>query len=96
MVITAEREVREETGLRVECAQNKLKTIEYWFSRDSVRVHKFVHFWLMTAVGGSLDDHDNEFDTVEWLTLEAAMDLLSYESERNVLEAARAILANES
>ena len=88
MLETALREVREETGLQVRSEEEKLETIEYWFARDGMRIHKRVHYWLMTAVGGSLDDHDHEFDQAAWLPVDDAARLLSYENERNILVAA--------
>jgi 8-oxo-dGTP pyrophosphatase MutT (NUDIX family) len=88
MLETALREVSEETGLQVESGEEKLDTIEYWFARDGIRVHKRVYYWLMTAVGGSLDDHDHEFDRVAWLTIDDARQLLTYENEREILSAA--------
>ena len=64
---TAIREVTEETGLKVSL-EAPIDFIRYWFVRpdDGVRCHKTVHFYLMSAVGGSLDDHDHEFDEVRW------------------------------
>jgi len=87
MIETALREVREETGLQVRNDDEKLQTIEYWFARDGMRIHKQVHYWLMTAVGGSLDDHDHEFDEVSWLAVDDAARLLTYENERKILAA---------
>jgi len=85
----AVREVREETGLEVEPVE-KLGTIDYWFVQQGVRVHKYVHHWLFRAVGGDVAHHDHEFDDVEWVPLDEALDRLTYENERKVLrEAAR-------
>lgn len=92
MLETALREVREETGLLVNSEDEKLDTIEYWFARDGVRIHKRVHYWLMTAAGGTLDDHDHEFDEVAWLSVDDALRLLTYENERKILAAAMAAI----
>src|SRR5438034_6132222 len=43
---TAEREVREETGLDVRILR-PLGQTDYWFAAPGERVHKFVHFFLM-------------------------------------------------
>jgi 8-oxo-dGTP pyrophosphatase MutT (NUDIX family) len=88
---TALREVREETGLDVEIAAS-LGHIEYWFTRDSERIHKRVYFYLMRPCGGSFDDHDPEFDVVRWASPVAALDMLTYPSEREVLRRAMAVL----
>ena len=88
---TALREVREETGLDVEIAE-PLGHIEYWFTRDAERIHKHVHFYLMRPCGGSFDDHDPEFDVVQWASPEEALSMLTYPSEREVLRRAMAAL----
>ena len=88
---TAVREVREETGLDVAIAA-PLGHIEYWFTRDSERIHKRVYFYLMRPCGGSFDDHDPEFDIVRWASAAEALDALTYPSEREVLRRAMAAL----
>ncbi len=84
---TAVREVGEETGLRV-AIEAKIDTIEYWFAQEGVRYHKFVHHYLMVATGGSLDDHDWEYDRVAWFPLEEACKTLSYGNEVKVVRKA--------
>jgi 8-oxo-dGTP pyrophosphatase MutT (NUDIX family) len=85
------REVREETGLEV-AIERKIDTIEYWFAREGVRYHKFVHHYLMVPVGGSTEDHDWEYDRVEWFPAEQATKTLSYHNEVDVLRKAIALL----
>lgn len=91
---TALREVAEETGLRAEI-DRKITTIEYWFIRQGVRYHKFVHHYLMRAIGGSTDDHDHEYDEIRWVTADEAIATLSYENEIGVVRQATAMLAGE-
>jgi 8-oxo-dGTP pyrophosphatase MutT (NUDIX family) len=88
---TAVREVSEETGLRV-AIEAKIDTIEYWFAREGVRYHKFVHHYLMVPTGGSLDDHDWEYDRVDWFPLEEACKTLSYGNEVKVVRKAAALI----
>lgn len=90
---TALREVREETGLVTEI-EAPLTTIDYWFvaADRSVRFHKHVHFFLMGARGGSLNDHDPEFDFVRWFSLESALGALTHENEVDVVREAAALL----
>jgi 8-oxo-dGTP pyrophosphatase MutT (NUDIX family) len=90
----AVREVSEETGLRV-VIEAKIGTIEYWFARGSVRYHKFVHHYLMVATGGSLEDHDWEYDRVEWFPLEEACKTLSYGNEVGVVRKAVALIEGQ-
>lgn len=91
---TAVREVGEETGLRV-AIEAKIDTIEYWFAREGVRYHKFVHHYLMVATGGSLDDHDWEYDRVGWFPLEEACKILSYGNEVKVVRKAVALIEGQ-
>jgi 8-oxo-dGTP pyrophosphatase MutT (NUDIX family) len=55
---TALREVAEETGLEVRITA-PVGAIEYFFTQAGTRIHKTVHFFLMEAIGGSLDQHDH-------------------------------------
>lgn len=86
---TARREVREETGLQVEI-QRPLGAIEYWFTRPElgVRFHKIVHHYLMTPTGGGLDQHDHEYDLVEWCPAALAVQRLTYANEAEILQRA--------
>lgn len=91
---TARREVQEETGVRVNVLA-PITSIRYCFvgHNDGVCYDKTVHFYLMEPMGGSTADHDAEFDVVEWHRYEQALELLEYDSERLVLEEARALIA---
>jgi 8-oxo-dGTP pyrophosphatase MutT (NUDIX family) len=89
---TAVREVIEETGLEVELV-HELGTIDYWFAQGGARVHKYVHFWLMRAPGGDIANHDTEFDAVEWVLLERALEMLTYDSDREVVRRAATLVA---
>ena len=88
---TALREVREETGLEA-AIERPLGHIEYWFHAPErgARCHKRVYFFLMRATGGSVANHDAEFDAVEWFPLERAAALLTYPNEADVLNRALA------
>ena len=90
---TALREVREETGLEVEL-DAPLGSIDYWFvdrERD-VRYHKTVHFYLMVPVGGDTDQHDPEFDIVQWFGVDDALAAMAYVNEADVLRRALAVI----
>lgn len=86
---TALREVGEETGLRV-AVQEALGSIRYQFTRRElgVRFDKTVHHFLMSAVGGRVEDHDGEYDRVQWFPVEEALRLLTYPSEAEVVRRA--------
>ncbi|MEE9278160.1 MAG: NUDIX hydrolase [Dehalococcoidia bacterium] len=89
----ATREVREETGLKVS-AEEKVGTIEYWFvfAAEQQRYHKFVHFWLMRPVGGSLDQHDDEHVSVRWFPLNAALRRVTHANTGGILRRAATML----
>ncbi len=78
------REVREETGLecRIDC---ELPTSRY---TDQHGVPKVVRYWSMEA----LDGHDlhptDEVDEARWFTISEARDVLTYDRDRAVLDAA--------
>jgi 8-oxo-dGTP pyrophosphatase MutT (NUDIX family) len=90
---TALREVQEETGLEAE-----LGHIEYKFSRsrEIVRFHKRVYFYLMSTHGGSMDLHDLEFDVVKWIPMNEAASTLTHANEAQVIDRAAKVLAERS
>jgi 8-oxo-dGTP pyrophosphatase MutT (NUDIX family) len=92
---TALRETREETGLQVRL-EAPIRAISYVFVHGRTRYHKTVHFFRMRAIGGSVDDHDHEFDEVAWLPVDEALELMTYDTDRAVVEEALQQLADES
>ena len=86
---TALREVREETGLKV-ALEGPIGSIQYWFMQppDPTRFNKTVHFYLMTCCGGSISDHDYEFDEVEWVPIDEAQRRLTFANEVKILGSA--------
>ena len=88
---TAEREVREETGIHG-AVLRELGTIDYWFVVESRRVHKTVHHFLMTAVGGELSDDDVEVTEVAWVPLAELDQRLAYADERRLVRRALRLL----
>lgn len=91
----AVRETWEETGVESEIIA-PLETIEYWYRAiergERVRIHKRVHFFLLTATGGEIGRRDREIDEARWVPLEAAATTLTFPSERRIVEEARALL----
>ncbi|CCH72955.1 NUDIX hydrolase [Nostocoides australiense] len=83
---TAAREVAEETGIEARVLI-KLGTIDYWFATGDRRVHKFVHHYLLEAIGGFLtieNDPDQEAVDVAWLPLKDAHRHLTFPNERRI------------
>ena len=84
---TALREVTEETGLEVHILES-IDSITYTFSQRGARIHKTVHYFLMEPTGGDLAGHDHEFDEVRWFDLADAGGVLTFETERALVERA--------
>ena len=87
---TALREVTEETGLGVNIVGD-LGTIEYVFARPSrgVRFEKTVYHYLMEPSGsGSVNDHDGEYDLVEWFPAPEALRIMTHRNEVQVVRRA--------
>lgn len=86
------REVREEAGVVSEMVA-PLDTIEYWYRStydpEPVRVHKFVHFFLLRYLSGSTDDHDDEVEEARWTPIETADRMLAFKDEQRLIALAR-------
>jgi 8-oxo-dGTP pyrophosphatase MutT (NUDIX family) len=93
--VAAMREVQEETGLKTEMVA-PLDKVEYWYysgsGRARVRVHKFVHFYLLRYKSGSVRDHDHEVNEARWMEIETAREMLAFKSEKKIVEIAREII----
>ncbi len=76
----AEREVEEETGYSCRLGE-ELPSNSY---RDHKGRRKKVRWWLMTPTAGAFEAND-EVDELRWLSLEAAVELLDYEHDRELL-----------
>lgn len=77
------REVREETGLRCELVR-ELPPVHY-----EVRGRpKRVRYWLMDVVEDPDFAPNSEVDELRWLSAEDAAQLLTYDRDKEVLEAA--------
>ncbi|MEN8263221.1 MAG: NUDIX hydrolase [Nitrospirota bacterium] len=87
--VTAQREVREETGLTGDILE-KIGQVSYWYfiREEMIRVHKTVHFYLLKYLEGNTDDHDNEVDEARWIPIEEALEKLSYRSEKEIMRKA--------
>lgn len=93
---TAIREVEEETGLIVSI-ESRIGAIEYQFL-DHLGIYKYyktVHFYVMSHNGGSLDNHDKEFDRVAWFSKESALEALTYDNEKEILLKSLALLPSK-
>lgn len=88
---TALREVREETGLETRIV-GEVGAIEYTFTRRGVRYVKEVFHYLMLATGGSVDQHDHEYDEARWYPLAEAIRAMTYANEIEVVRRAERLI----
>ena len=95
--IAALREVREEAGIEADLIE-KIETIEYWYFGNQkgarVRFHKFVHFFLMKYIAGDVADHDHEVTEARWVKMDEAIEMLDFESEKEIVKKAKDLLKN--
>ena len=89
--IAAVREVREETGLNGRII-GKLGDISYWYyiRGENTKCRKTVTFYLMEYVGGDTLDHDDEVESAQWFTFDAALEAVTYKGDRSIIEKAKA------
>jgi 8-oxo-dGTP pyrophosphatase MutT (NUDIX family) len=93
---TAVREVLEKTGSQTKLL-GLIDKIEYWYvSTQRIRYHKIVYFYLLRYLSGDVANHDCEVEEARWFLLEDAGGYLSFENERNILQAAADQLSEES
>ena len=89
----AVRETREETGCNGKIL-SELSEIEYWYTRrgdepgERIRVQKIVQFYVMKYTDGDIADHDHEVEEVRWYGFKDALDTISYDAEKRVLQEA--------
>jgi 8-oxo-dGTP pyrophosphatase MutT (NUDIX family) len=89
--VTAVREVEEETGILGRVLA-PLGTIDFWFVAEDRRVHKTVHHFLLSALGGELSDEDVEVAEVAWVPLAELESRLAYADERRLIRRATELL----
>jgi 8-oxo-dGTP pyrophosphatase MutT (NUDIX family) len=87
----------EETGIEGRVLI-ELGTIDYWFAVGDRRIHKYVHHYLLEAIGGDLtieNDPDQEAIDVAWLPLQEAHRHLTFPNERRIARVAWQRLAGD-
>jgi len=75
------REVLEESGVEARLGA-ELGTVEY---TDPAGTRKIVRYWAMEAVNGEFVAN-SEVDEIKWLSRRKALDALSYEPDRALLQ----------
>jgi 8-oxo-dGTP pyrophosphatase MutT (NUDIX family) len=90
----AEREVREETGVRARLI-DKLGEVSYQYERKGRVISKVVAFYLFEYLSGDLSDHDHEIEEARWMPLQEAARSLTYEGEREMVARALSRVASD-
>jgi hypothetical protein len=66
----------------------KLGDVRYWYVWEGERVLKVVSFFLFRYRSGSVQDHDHEVESAEWIPLADAPSRLAYKGEREMAQLA--------
>ena len=82
---TAEREIFEETGLSVNFVNGFRETIEYSPYKDCM---KTVVFFLAYADSMDVKAQEEEVREIRWLSIEDAMEALTFDSDRDTVQKA--------
>lgn len=87
---TAVREIGEETGLTGSIVDS-LGDRSYWFylRDENVKCRKTVSYFLLRYVSGDIEQYGWEVDDAKWFPIEEAVKLVSYKSDREILEKAK-------
>jgi 8-oxo-dGTP pyrophosphatase MutT (NUDIX family) len=78
------REVAEETGITSSITKS-LGVIDFWFMAGGKRIHKTVHHFMFTEVGGRLLAQESEVDEVSWFPLAEIVERLAYPDEKKLI-----------
>ncbi len=81
------REVEEETGLCDLILGPRLPTIDWYFRAGGRLIHKFCHFYLIECpTGEALPQGVEGITACRWVPLPEAIELISYDNARQVLQ----------
>ena len=78
------REVKEETGVDSSISKS-LGVIDFWFMAGGKRIHKTVHHYLFSEVGGVISPQETEVDDVRWFPLDEIVSQLAYSDEKKLI-----------
>lgn len=88
----AVREVHEEAGIDTEVVE-RLDKVEYWYfwkeDDQRVRYHKYVYFYLLRYKSGDVRDHDDEVNEARWVSIDDAIKMIAFDSEKKIVEKAK-------
>ena len=89
---TAKREVKEETGIEIEIASGFMEEISYTPAKNVI---KTVVFFLGKALNYDLRIQEEEISSAKWMSYSEAMNVLTFETSKKLLEKAEIFLNKE-
>jgi 8-oxo-dGTP pyrophosphatase MutT (NUDIX family) len=63
--------------------------LEFCPEGAKIRIHKFVHFFLLEYLSGDPADHDHEVNEARWVEINQALGMVRFESEKRILRLAK-------
>ena len=94
-IMTAYREIKEETNLEVVIDNDFRQIISYPPYKSNPDIIKDVIFFLATPVKGRMKQQKEEVDALIWCSYKKAQKMLTHEGDRGVLNKARNYLINK-
>ncbi len=88
---TAEREIKEETGLKIEFIEGFCETTHWFYRLKEENIYKEAVYFLAETTEEKVKISDEHLEYM-WLEYEAAMKTLTYENTKEILKAAHAFL----
>lgn len=88
---TAQREVKEETGVETEVI-GKIGQDKYFYNMGRERIYKMVTYYLMRYLADSKSPISWETEEIEWLPFEEALIRLTFRGEKEILQKAKELL----
>lgn len=82
-VMTALREIKEETNLSAIIDENFCQQVVYSPKKN---VKKYVTYYAGFNPKGDVKVQKEEVDTYKWLSLDKALDLITYDNDREILK----------
>ncbi len=91
------REVREEAGITSLAIKDQLGVTRYSFQAEGALVKKTVHYFLLITDQKRLTPQQEEgLIDARWESLDKAIDLLAYETDKSIVERAREKLTGQA
>lgn len=81
------REVKEEGGVEAKIIK-KVGDVRFIYTRDGEKIFKIVVYFLMEYISGDPKDHDFEISEAKFVSIDQALTILSFKSDKELLKKA--------